>query len=68
MRTRVGLEVKVHNNQVQTAIKALSKKLMKEGFLKELKRKRYYEKPSERRKRKDKEARRRRLKAENMGF
>lgn len=62
----MGLEVKVHNNQVQTAIKALSKKLMKEGFLKELKRKRYYEKPSERRKRKDKEACRRRKKAESM--
>jgi len=54
---RVGaLEVTVDHN-VEKAIKVLKRKLIKEGLFKELKMRRFYEKPSERRIRKDKESR-----------
>jgi small subunit ribosomal protein S21 len=42
---------------VERAMKVLKRKLIKEGLFKELKSRRYYEKPSERRKRKVKESR-----------
>ena len=41
---------------VEKAMKILKRKLIKEGLFKELKLRRFYEKPSERRKRKRKEA------------
>jgi len=54
---KVGaLEVTVDHN-VEKAIKVLKRKLIKEGLFKELKMRRFYEKPSERRIRKDKESR-----------
>ena len=40
------LEVKVRNNNVEKAIRQLKKKVMKDGLLKELKRRQFYEKPS----------------------
>lgn len=58
-----GLEVKVIDNDVEKAIKVLKNKLVKSGLFKELKARRYYEKPSVRRKRKSLEARRRLAKA-----
>lgn len=50
-----ALEVHVDNN-IEKAMKVLKRKLIKEGLFKELKARRYYEKPSERRKRKLKES------------
>ena len=57
------MQVHVYGEQVEKALKVLKRQMSKEGLLKELKRKQYYEKPSVRRKRKEKEARRKRLKA-----
>jgi small subunit ribosomal protein S21 len=52
------------DGDVERAIRALKREVGKEGILKALKRKRYYEKPSEARKRKQREAVRRRRRAE----
>ena len=49
------LEVKVRNNNVEKAIRQLKKKVMKEGILKEVKMRQYYEKPTLKRQRKAKE-------------
>jgi len=57
------LEVKVQNNQIENAIKTLKRQLARDGILKELKNRRAYEKPSVKKKRKQREARRRRQKA-----
>lgn len=50
-----ALEVTVDRN-VEKAMKILKRKLIKEGLFKELKMRRYYEKPSEKKKRKAKES------------
>lgn len=50
-----ALEVVVDHN-IEKAMKILKRKLIKEGLFKELKMRRYYEKPSEKRKRKLKES------------
>jgi small subunit ribosomal protein S21 len=57
------LEIKVQNNQIENAIKSLKRQLIRDGILKELKNRRAYEKPSVKKKRKQREARRRRQKA-----
>ena len=57
------LEIKVQNNQIENAIKTLKRQLIRDGILKELKNRRSYEKPSVKKKRKQREARRRRQKA-----
>jgi len=57
------LEIKVQNNQIENAIKSLKRQLIRDGILKELKNRRSYEKPSVKKKRKQREARRRRQKA-----
>ena len=55
-RQRAGaMEVTVEHN-IEKAMKILKRKLIKEGLFKELKSRRYYEKPSERKKRKSKES------------
>lgn len=55
-RPRAGaMEVYVDHN-IEKAMKILKRKLIKEGLFKELKSRRYYEKPSERKKRKNKES------------
>jgi len=53
------LEVTVRDNNVDQALKALKKKMQREGTFREMKRRRHYEKPSERRQRKKAEAIRR---------
>jgi small subunit ribosomal protein S21 len=58
-----SLEVKVHDNQIENAIKSLKRQLARDGILKELKKRRSYEKPSVKKKRKQQEARRRRQRA-----
>ena len=53
------MEVTVRDNNVDQALKALKKKMQREGTFREMKRRRHYEKPSERRQRKKAEAIRR---------
>ena len=43
----MSITVVVKNNNVEKAIRQLKKKLMREGVVKELKTRQYYEKPSE---------------------
>ena len=50
-----AMEVVVENN-IEKAMKVLKRKLIKEGLFKELKSRKYFEKPSERKKRKKKES------------
>jgi len=57
------LEIKVQNNQIENAIKSLKRQMIRDGILKELKMRSFYEKPSVKKKRKQREARRRRQKA-----
>ncbi len=54
------LEVTVYQNQVERALKILKRQMTKEGLLRELKRRRFYEKPSVKKKRKQKEAKKKR--------
>ncbi len=58
------LEVAVDERGVERAIRKLRRLLASEGVLRELKRRRHYEKPSIRRKRKLREAERRRRRRE----
>jgi small subunit ribosomal protein S21 len=57
------LEVTVDGDNVERAIKALKRKMANEGIYKEIKKRKFYMKPSEERKRKQREAERRRRKA-----
>jgi len=45
------MDVQVKNNDVDFALRLLKRKVQKSGMIRELKRRRYYEKPSERRRR-----------------
>jgi small subunit ribosomal protein S21 len=56
------LEVVVQEGDVGRALSALKRKMANEGLYKELKKRRFHEKPSVRRKRKQREADRRRKK------
>jgi len=61
-----NLQVKVIDNDVEKAIRILKKKIQNDGLFKRLKLKKSYEKPSEYRRRKMREAmRRHRLAARN---
>jgi small subunit ribosomal protein S21 len=57
------MQIAVQGNDIEKALKLLKRKLQTDGVLKELKNKRFYEKPSVKRKRKQMEAERRRRKA-----
>lgn len=61
-----SLEIKVYDNDIEKALKVLKRQIQKEGLLKELKKRTFYEKPSEKEKRKQREAMRKRLKALRM--
>ena len=54
------MQVIVRDNNVDQALKVLKRQMTKEGLLKELKRRRFYEKPSVKKKRKQKEAKKKR--------
>ena len=56
------VEVEVRDS-LEKAMKILKQKMSKEGILQEIKRRRYYEKPSVKRKRKEAAARKRRRRA-----
>jgi len=56
------MDIEVRHSNIEDAIKLLKRQVMKDGILKELKLRRFYEKPSVKKKRKQLDARRRRLK------
>ena len=51
----MAIEVQVRGNNVEKAMRILKKKLMKDGMIKELRQRQYYEKPSLKKARKLKE-------------
>ena len=53
------MEVRVYDDNLTKAMKVMKRKLQQDGFFRDLKRRRFYEKPSVRRKRKEAEAERR---------
>ena len=53
------IEVQVRNNNVEKAIRVLKKKIQKDGLMRELRQRQYYEKPTLKRQRKLKESLRR---------
>ncbi|MCL4536715.1 MAG: 30S ribosomal protein S21 [Nitrospirae bacterium] len=57
------MDIKVYGNDIEKALKALKRQLQKEGLFKEIKKRSFYEKPSEKEKRKQREARKKRIKA-----
>ena len=56
------MEVKVVDNQLEHALRILKRELAQAGTFKEMKKRRFYEKPSVKKKRKQAEALKRRLK------
>lgn len=56
---KVIVEVQVRDNNVDQALRALKKKMQREGLYREMRMRRHYEKPSERRAREKAEAIRR---------
>jgi small subunit ribosomal protein S21 len=58
-RQEIRLQVLVRDNNVDQALKALKKKMQREGIFREMKLRNYYEKPSEKRVREKAEAVRR---------
>jgi small subunit ribosomal protein S21 len=53
------VQVHVRDNNVDQALRALKKKMQREGIFREMKLRRHFEKPSQRRKRERAEAKRR---------
>src|SRR5437667_11961770 len=61
---RVGsMKIDVRDNQIEPALKALKKQMLKDGLFQEMKRRVAYDKPSVKRKRKQAAARKKRRKA-----
>jgi small subunit ribosomal protein S21 len=56
------LDIKIYGNDIERALKTLKRQLQKEGLFKEIKKRSFYEKPSEKKKRKQREARKKRMK------
>ena len=61
-------EVKVFDDQLEKAIKILKRKLAQDGTFKEVKKRRFYQKPSVKKKTKRAEAAKRRAKAAKKSF
>ena len=57
------MEIKVERNDIEKAIRVLKRKIQRDGIFRELKNRRFYEKPSLKKKRKRREAQKRRQKA-----
>lgn len=57
------MKITVVENQIEAALKALKKQMLKDGLFQEMKRRAHYEKPSVKRKRKQAMARKRRRRA-----
>lgn len=60
------MEIKVEDHDLEKALKAMKRKIQREGLLKDLKKRSFYEKPSEKKKRKRIEARRKKARALKM--
>lgn len=58
-----SVKIEVFENQIEAALKALKKQMLKDGVFQEMKRRAYYEKPSVKRKRKQALARKKRRRA-----
>ena len=58
-RLKTLVQIFVRDNNVEQALKALKKKMQREGTFREMKRRKFYEKPSEKRARQKAEAVRR---------
>ncbi|MFQ5900705.1 MAG: 30S ribosomal protein S21 [Thermodesulfobacteriota bacterium] len=58
------MEIKVYNNNIEKAMRDLKRGLERAGIFRELRRRRFYEKPSEKKKRKQAEAKKRLRRAE----
>jgi len=56
------LEIRVNGNDIERALKILKRQIQKDGLLRELKERRFYEKPSIKLRRKQREAQKRRIK------
>lgn len=56
------MEIRVNDNDLEKALKVLKRKLEKEGLMGELKKRRFYEKPSVKMKSKQREAQKRKAK------
>jgi small subunit ribosomal protein S21 len=63
VKAALGVKIEVFDNQIEGALKALKKQMLKEGLFQEMKRRAHYEKPSVKRKRKAAQARKKRRKA-----
>jgi small subunit ribosomal protein S21 len=61
------LEVTVNGKDVEKALRDLKRKIQRDGIFQDLKKRRFYEKPSLKKKRKQREARKRKAKALRMG-
>ena len=57
------MEIKVTGHDIEGAIRLLKRKIQRDGLLRDLKERRFYEKPSVKTKRKRREAQRRRRKS-----
>ena len=62
-RTVTASKIIVFDNQIEPALKALKKQMLKDGMFQEMKRRAAYEKPSVKRKRKQAAAQKKRRKA-----
>ncbi|OGW41176.1 MAG: 30S ribosomal protein S21 [Nitrospirae bacterium GWD2_57_9] len=60
------MEIKVDDRNIEKALRVLKRKTQTDGLFRELKNRRFYEKPSLRRKRKQREAQKRKLKTLRM--
>ncbi|MFQ5657882.1 MAG: 30S ribosomal protein S21 [Candidatus Methylomirabilales bacterium] len=65
---RRPLEVVVDERGVESALRAFKRLVLRDGILRDLKRKKSYEKPGERKRRKVREAARRRRKQQNRAL
>ena len=59
----MSCEIRVYENDVEKALRALKRQLLREGVLKEITKRRFYEKPSDRKRRKREESRKKISKA-----
>ena len=58
------MDIRVEDGNIEKALKVLKRYIQREGILKDVKRKSFFEKPSQSKRRKAREAKKRRLKVE----
>lgn len=57
------MDIKVQGRDIEKALKSLKRQMQKEGLFREVKQRSFFEKPSVKKKRKQREAQRKRMKA-----